>query len=32
MSRFVTVTLEQHGVTCRARLLDEEAPRTCAAV
>ncbi|ANS77794.1 hypothetical protein SGUI_0398 [Serinicoccus hydrothermalis] len=32
MSRYVTVTLEQRGVTCRARLLDEEAPRTCAAV
>ncbi len=32
MSRFVTVTLDKRGVSCVARLLDDEAPRTCAAV
>jgi hypothetical protein len=32
MSRFVTVTLDKRGVSCVARLLDEQAPRTCAAV
>jgi hypothetical protein len=32
MSRFVTLTLDKRGVSCVARLLDEEAPRTCAAV
>jgi hypothetical protein len=31
MDRFITVTLESAGVTCKARLLDEEAPRTSAA-
>ena len=32
MSRYITVTLERRGVTCLARLLDEEAPRTAGAV
>lgn len=32
MSRFVTVTLDKRGVSCVARLLDDEAPRTCAVV
>ena len=32
MPRFMTITLEQRGVSCLARLLDDEAPRTCAAV
>ncbi|MBU9763717.1 DUF3830 family protein [Mycobacterium sp. TNTM28] len=32
MSRLITVSLAKRGVTCVARLLDAEAPRTCAAV
>lgn len=32
MPRLMTITLEKRGVSCVARLLDEEAPRTCAAV
>lgn len=32
MSRFITITLQSRGVTARARLLDDAAPRTCAAV
>jgi hypothetical protein len=32
MARFVTVRLESRGVSCTARLLDDEAPRTAAAV
>ncbi len=32
MARFITVTLESRGVSCTARLLDDEAPRTAAAV
>ncbi|MGK2853385.1 MAG: DUF3830 family protein, partial [Microbacteriaceae bacterium] len=32
MSRLITVSLDKRGVTCTARLLDEQAPRTCAAV
>ncbi|WP_218220118.1 DUF3830 family protein [Nesterenkonia sp. Act20] len=32
MARYLTVTLEKRGVTARARLLDEEAPRTAEAV
>jgi hypothetical protein len=32
MPRFVTITLEKRGVSCVARLLDAEAPRTCQAV
>ena len=32
MTRFVSVTLDSRGVSCVARLLDDEAPRTCAAV
>jgi hypothetical protein len=29
MARYIEVKLESRGVSCRARLLDEEAPRTC---
>lgn len=32
MARYITISLDKRGVTCRARLLDQEAPRTCAAV
>ena len=32
MARHVEITLEKRDVSCIARLLDEEAPRTCAAV
>ncbi len=32
MSRLITVSLDKRGVRCVARLLDEAAPRTCAAV
>lgn len=32
MARHITITLEKRGVTCLAKLLDEAAPRTCAAV
>ncbi|EYT55709.1 MULTISPECIES: DUF3830 family protein [Kocuria] len=32
MSRYITITLEKRGVTARARLLDDEAPRTAEAV
>lgn len=32
MARYITVTLEKRGVTARAKLLDEEAPRTAEAV
>lgn len=32
MTRYITITLEKRGVTARARLLDEEAPRTAEAV
>src|SRR5688572_9787834 len=32
MSRYIKVTLELRGASCVARLLDEEAPRTAAAV
>ncbi|CAN5228386.1 DUF3830 family protein [soil metagenome] len=32
MARSITITLEQRGVSCVARLLDDEAPRTCTAV
>ena len=32
MSRFVTVSLDKRDVSCVARLLDDVAPRTCAAV
>lgn len=32
MSRYITVTLALRGVSCRAVLLDEQAPRTSAAV
>lgn len=32
MTRYITISLEKRGVSCRARLLDDEAPRTSAAV
>ncbi|MGH3424053.1 MAG: DUF3830 family protein, partial [Nocardioidaceae bacterium] len=32
MTRFITATLESRGVSCLARLLDDEAPRTAEAV
>lgn len=32
MARYVTITLEVRGVSCRARLLDDEAPATSQAV
>lgn len=32
MARFISITLTKRGVSCRARLLDDEAPRTCAVV
>ncbi|PYG02190.1 Protein of unknown function [Georgenia satyanarayanai] len=32
MARYVSITLESRGVSCRARLLDEEAPLTSEAV
>jgi hypothetical protein len=32
MARYITISLDKRGVTCRARLLDQEAPRTCATV
>ncbi len=32
MPRYLTITLTKAGVSCRARLLDDEAPHTCDAV
>ncbi|HEU4362425.1 MAG TPA: DUF3830 family protein [Mycobacterium sp.] len=32
MARFISISLTKRDVSCRARLLDEAAPRTCAAV
>ncbi|WP_078281172.1 DUF3830 family protein [Mycobacteroides franklinii] len=32
MDRYISITLTKRGVTCRARLLDAEAPRTCETV
>lgn len=32
MARYVKIMLEKRGVSCVARLLDEEAPKTCEAV
>lgn len=32
MARHVRITLEKRDVSCTARLLEDEAPRTCAAV
>jgi hypothetical protein len=32
VARYITITLDKRGVTCRARLLDDDAPRTCDAV
>lgn len=31
-TRYVTISLDKRGVSCVAKLLDEHAPRTCAAV
>jgi hypothetical protein len=32
MARYITITLDKRGVSCTARLLDDAAPRTAAAV
>ncbi|WP_300344503.1 DUF3830 family protein [Nesterenkonia sp.] len=32
MARYIRITLTRRGVSCLARMLDEAAPRTCAAV
>ncbi len=32
MTRSIDISLDKRGVSCRARLLDAEAPRTCQAV
>lgn len=32
MARYIDIALQKRGITCVARLLDEQAPRTCAAV
>ena len=32
MARYITIGLAERGVSCRARLLDDEAPATCDAV
>ncbi|MDQ2847244.1 MAG: DUF3830 family protein, partial [Actinomycetota bacterium] len=32
MSRYLTVTLQTRGVQCLAKLLEDQAPRTAAAV
>ncbi|MBF6211925.1 DUF3830 family protein [Nocardia puris] len=32
MARYISITLTKAAVSCRARLLDDEAPATCAAV
>ncbi|MGH3663081.1 MAG: DUF3830 family protein, partial [Micromonosporaceae bacterium] len=32
MARYITITLDKRGVSCRARLLDDLAPRTARAV
>lgn len=32
MARYISITLVKRNVTCRARLLDDEAPKTAAAV
>jgi hypothetical protein len=32
MARYIDISLQKRGITCVARLLDEQAPRTCAAV
>ncbi len=32
MARYITITLESRAVSCTARLLDDEAPRTASAV
>ena len=32
MTRYITITLDKRGVSCLAKMLDDAAPRTCAAV
>lgn len=32
MARFIEITLERRGVSCVAKLLDDDAPRTCDAI
>ena len=32
MARYITITLDKRGVSCKARLLDDAAPRTCQAL
>jgi hypothetical protein len=32
MARYIDITLQKRGIPCVARMLDEQAPRTCAAV
>lgn len=32
MARYITITLQKRGVSCVAKMLDDAAPRTCAAV
>lgn len=32
MARYISITLDKRGVSCVARLLDDKAPRTCAAM
>lgn len=32
MARCITITLDKRGVSCLAKMLDDAAPRTCAAV
>ena len=32
MAKYMKITLEKRGISCIARLLEEDAPRTCAAV
>lgn len=32
MARYLDISLQKRGVTCIARMLDDQAPRTCAAV
>jgi Protein of unknown function (DUF3830) len=32
VARYITITLDKRGVSCKARLLDDAAPRTCQAL
>ena len=32
MAKYMKITLEKRGISCIARLLEEDAPRTCAAI